>query len=266
MLAISIGPVQGFIAAARRTRDLWFGSHLLSRVSHEAAQAVAKHGALIFPHPQTPPDNVANVILAEISEGQAPQGASQAAEKAAIECWEKFAAEARSEAAGFIRGDICAEQVGDVIEFYAAWTPLASPSHYKDARQRVMRLLAGRKACRDFRPALGHAGIPKSSLDGARESVWKDPEKTLELNPRLDRRLRLSEGEQLDVVGLTKRLGGGRKGFPSVSRIAADPWLRGAAKADGWEAFLAACEKLAHNNCLPASARTGHSSPSSPMT
>jgi len=223
---------------------------VLSRVSYAAAQAVAKYGVLIFPGPETPPDNVANVILAEVSEGKTPQSASQAAKRAAIDCWEKFAAEARSEAAEFIRWHIWTQQVGDVIEFYAAWTPLASPSHYKEARQRVMRLLAGRKACRDFSPAVGHPGIPKSSLDGARESVWKDPEKTLELNPRLDRRLRLSEGEQLDVVGLTKRLGGGRKGFPSVSRIAADPWLRGAAKADGWKAFLTACENLARKNCL----------------
>lgn len=28
LLAIRIGPVQEFIAAARRTRDLWFGSTL----------------------------------------------------------------------------------------------------------------------------------------------------------------------------------------------------------------------------------------------
>jgi hypothetical protein len=30
LLAISVGPVQEFIVAARRTRDLWFGSYLLS--------------------------------------------------------------------------------------------------------------------------------------------------------------------------------------------------------------------------------------------
>jgi hypothetical protein len=35
-----------------------------------------------------------------------------------------------------------------------------------------MRLLAGRKACRNFGPGAGEAGVPKSSLDGARESVW----------------------------------------------------------------------------------------------
>ncbi|HMX54263.1 MAG: type III-B CRISPR-associated protein Cas10/Cmr2, partial [Candidatus Accumulibacter sp.] len=32
LLEIAIGPVQGFIAAARRSRDLWAGSHLLSEL------------------------------------------------------------------------------------------------------------------------------------------------------------------------------------------------------------------------------------------
>jgi CRISPR-associated protein Cmr2 len=58
----TLGPVQDFIAAAKRCRDLWFGSWLLSELSKSAAQAVAQypgvgHGALIFPYvadPQTP--------------------------------------------------------------------------------------------------------------------------------------------------------------------------------------------------------------------
>ena len=33
LLAIALGPVQEFISAARRTRDLWFGSYLLSEIS-----------------------------------------------------------------------------------------------------------------------------------------------------------------------------------------------------------------------------------------
>ena len=40
LLQIAIGPVQEFIAAARRTRDLWFGSYLLSEISKAAALSV----------------------------------------------------------------------------------------------------------------------------------------------------------------------------------------------------------------------------------
>lgn len=52
LLALSIGPVQGFIAAARSTSDLWAGSHLLSRLSWEAMRPVCERlgpDAILFP-------------------------------------------------------------------------------------------------------------------------------------------------------------------------------------------------------------------------
>jgi CRISPR-associated protein Cmr2 len=52
LLALSIGPVQGFIAAARSTSDLWAGSHLLSRLSWEAMRPVCEAlgpDAILFP-------------------------------------------------------------------------------------------------------------------------------------------------------------------------------------------------------------------------
>ena len=38
LISIAIGPVQDFIASARRSRDLWFGSWLLSELSKTAAR------------------------------------------------------------------------------------------------------------------------------------------------------------------------------------------------------------------------------------
>ncbi len=52
LLAMSFGPVQGFIAQARSTSDLWAGSHLLSSIVWEALEAiVAELGpdAVLFP-------------------------------------------------------------------------------------------------------------------------------------------------------------------------------------------------------------------------
>ena len=52
LLALSIGPVQPFIAAARTTSDLWAGSHLLSRLAWEAMRPVAEAlgpDAILFP-------------------------------------------------------------------------------------------------------------------------------------------------------------------------------------------------------------------------
>lgn len=255
LLALTIGPVQEFIASARRTRDLWFGSHLLSQMSHAAAEAVKPHGNLIFPPPNSQQGNVANVILAELWSDLTPSSVAAAAEVAAKGVWERAAEAARTEqpeSAHWVRRDIWDEQVGDVVEFYAAWLEL-KPDEYKPTRAKLMRLLAGRKACRNFLPAKGRALVPKSSLDGARESVIAVG-KRKDMPADLRRSLRLSDGEQLDVVGWTKRLGGGKKGYPSLMRIAADPWLWGVARTapvpEAWTAFVNAAAGLRKERSL----------------
>jgi CRISPR-associated protein Cmr2 len=243
LLAISVGPVQEFIAAARRTRDLWFGSNLLSEVSRDVAKAVEKRGKLIFPASSVA-DNVANVILVELNAGADPRDIVAEAKKDAKNCWLKFAEEARGVASGVIRTDIWNDQVQDVIEFYAAW--VARSSDYRADRARVMRLLAGRKSCRDFLPAMGRAGVRKSSLDGQRESVLKPPS---EWPARFRVRLRVREGEQLDVVGLVKRVAGGNQPYPSVARVAADPWVRGNQERLG--DVISACRQLGNQVIRP---------------
>ncbi len=52
LMAVSIGPVQDFIAAARSTSDLWAGSHLLARLAWEAMRVVCDAcgpEAILFP-------------------------------------------------------------------------------------------------------------------------------------------------------------------------------------------------------------------------
>lgn len=48
----TLGPVQGFVAQARRTRDFWAGSFILSWLSAVAMRAVtAQGGTIVFPKP-----------------------------------------------------------------------------------------------------------------------------------------------------------------------------------------------------------------------
>lgn len=52
LLAVSLSPVQDFIAAARSTSDLWAGSHLLSRLAWEAMRVICDElgpEAILFP-------------------------------------------------------------------------------------------------------------------------------------------------------------------------------------------------------------------------
>jgi len=254
LYVLSIGPVQGFIAAARRTRDLWMGSLLLSEISKAAAKKIVDmNGTLIFPaldsgsedlEPALPDDpdrtspaklleafNVANIIRAKIPGTNLSKFDADVKEAARQE-WLKYANSARNivEAndKGSIDTPIWDEQVKDVIEFYSAWVPLNEndPEAYREAQKRLMRLLTARKSTRDFIPAGEHWGVEKSSLDGARERVLIKPKPGKHFSRDLTLRLRLRNSEQLCAVGLTKRLGGSKVPFPSVSRVALDPWIR----------------------------------------
>ena len=86
LVTLSLGPVQSLIGAARRTRDLWCGSWLLSEAARAAARVLHQRqpGCLIFPCPEYPDTdldpqdepgdaaNFANVLRAEVSVPDAP--------------------------------------------------------------------------------------------------------------------------------------------------------------------------------------------------
>ncbi|MDR0654528.1 MAG: type III-B CRISPR-associated protein Cas10/Cmr2 [Synergistaceae bacterium] len=245
LLQISIGPIQDFITAARRTRDLWNGSYLISEISKAVAKRVEENGGkLIFPSPLDPDDlkpdsvfNVANVILAEIADEETAQAVSASARKAALGRWLEFADKTHEVMKDVIDEDAWARQrdKDDVFEFYAAWYPLECDDDYKTARRDVARLLAARKNLRDFEPNFKPGeteafGIPKSSLDGRRESVLRKdmPKNRQDMGGDINvKGVRIKAGESLDLIGCVKRAGGGSASFPSITTIALTPWIRG---------------------------------------
>ena len=228
LISISIGPVQEFIAAARKTRDLWAGSNLLSEVARAAAERLDNDGCkLIYPFGRTLCDrdlSVPNKILAQAADDPPPAKLASAARMAA----EQFLQEALQ---GALQGALqkvqhnfpsidrqtCLAQVKGFLEFYAAWWPLEG-TDFAVARERVEELLAGRKALRDFRPPCSRAGIPKSSLDPSRDAV-------LDGRKLQGAGLDVKRGEMLDAISLIKRFGETRR-FVSTARVAADPLIR----------------------------------------
>lgn len=136
----------------------------------------------------------------------------------------------KNNAGSAVHKEIWDEQIDDVLELYAAWTPMGD--RYKETRSRVMRLLAGRKSIRDFKSAKDGLAFQNHRLMARERAFLKN-----QLIPKkLSLQMRLSEGEQLCAVGLTKRLGGWRVAFPSVIRVALDPWLRGIERSQSEEA------------------------------
>lgn len=267
LLLVTLGPVQDFIAAARRTRDLWFGSHLLSELARAAAKALTDQGAsLVFPalakdHLELepcdaplrgdgqPPLNVANKLLAEVPPDQDPQALARSVRSAVFARWQALAEQARRRGQGLLASGIDAvwtEQVETFVEFLAAWVEVdSSQGGYRDARRRVEAEIAGRKTLRDF-PAVRRQrpGAPPSSLDGARVSVLAEPKHR---DQGVVRRYRLGDGEHLDAIGVIKRCGGEPDQFVPIVNVAFASWLSQARQAEPGllDTLAAACKDIA---------------------
>jgi CRISPR-associated protein Cmr2 len=214
LLSISIGPVQDFIAAARRTADLYAGSQILQELSRTVARYLADRQArLIFPADKEA--DGANKILAEVETDPAKlaEGAKEKAQERLEELWQESIDKLPEEYRKQINHQRAQEQLKHFLEFYAAWVPLED--NYPQARQAVERLLAGRKALRDFAPTQQNdEGIPKSPLDPSRAAVI-DPKEWSDVNIRLEdgsyKPLRIKSTEYLDAISLLKRCYGVRQ-------------------------------------------------------
>ena len=251
LLTLSLGPVQSLIGAARRTRDLWCGSWLLSEAARAAARVLHQRqpGCLIFPCPEAPDTdlkpqdkpgdaadaaNIANILRAEVHvpDAAAARALCEEAKAAAASRLTALGDSARREMEGMgrpVREEVWQAQIGDVLEGFAAWASITAGGDsdagdgYREASRRLGGVLAARKATRDFRACepLSAEGLPKSSLDGALETVLPEWPAT----DRARRKLRLSKGEHLDALGVMKRLAGDPDQFTAYSRVAADPWI-----------------------------------------
>lgn len=235
LLAMSVGPVQGFIAQARRTRDLWFGSELLCQLSRCIAERLESHQArLLFPAVEQLParkgrdrsPGVANKVLA-IMPGE-PRSAVVSARTATHELlrehWKKITH--RDEVASLLHAKAEAsarEQLDTFLELYAAWAPWEEGKPYHEVLAEVEQALAARKSLHAFAPWKEQQnGLHKSSLDGARESVLRRPEERTGPGWKA---YRIGAREELDAMGLLKRTWHPPGQFVPVPSIGLADWV-----------------------------------------
>lgn len=241
VLIISVGPVQGFIAAARRSRDLWSGSWLLSEMS----KAVAKYLSdldkveLIFPYTTQPdidlkPDSDFSVgnkiqVVVEAENTEKVKKIAKDASDEAKKCFQEIATVAfvGLSRRHLLRKNIWEQQLDDYVETQAAWAKIVD-GQYHEASKNAAKVLAARKATRNFGQTTAHAldrafMVPKSSLDGTRETILPEEK---DIGFGLRSQLGLSDSEQLDCAGITKRLGGDSQQFTPFTRVAAHFWIQ----------------------------------------
>lgn len=270
VLIVTLGPIQDFIAAARRTRDLWFGSWLLSELSKAAAQAMAEEcglDSLVFPGVSKPDDlyaesstSVANKIVLRVPDGKSPAAVAERG-------WEGLKARLswlRDQAFNkispqFFARETAEAQVDDLIEYAWVSAPESGPGGYSGARRRAEELLAARKNTRLWSRVPWGLDVPKSSIDGERESVLREElfeaVNEGEITPeQVRKRYGVRKAERLCGVGLLKRHGTRKTSryfhhFLSTGHLAAWPIYHRLQKTppntgqqSAWEAYLQTLE------------------------
>jgi CRISPR-associated protein Cmr2 len=267
LLNIHIGPVQEFIASARRCQDLWYGSWLLSQLSRSTAEYIQDQNAqaIVFPgglargQVLSQDSSVANKVLAIIpGDAEAVRAVAEGAKEAMLARLQQLARPVFDVVYGGLweRGeskglemipealDMAWQQVMDLMEFQWVGVPYET-ENYHSARKQAERLLQAAKNTKPWeQPTWSRPGWRKSSLDGIRETVIPDPfferqaDRTKEAHAKwLYEKFRVRPTERLCGVGLLKRWGfdaegggAGRGGFHSTSHMAAAP-LRERAEA-----------------------------------
>ena len=156
MLLFSLGPVQPFIAQARKTRDLWVGSLLIANLMQAAMKDVPKE-AFIFPAEQKVKDipDIPNKYVALFADLDAAQQAAKQSRENVKEHWAKIGQAVWRK----VIADYADEQTESIwkrqinfetlFEVYWAITE-EGEKKYKDWLEETEQLLAARKRLRDF--------------------------------------------------------------------------------------------------------------------
>ena len=242
ILHFSLGPVQGFIGGARRTRDLWAGSFLLSWLTAQAMAVVrAKHngGRIVFPAVDKDPlvrsvekswrgrpptiGTVPNRFKAAVPAQFEPKRCTNAI----VDAWKELAEAVRKEFLGQLASKLTEaiwnQQVANFWEI--SW--VKGPEDKKDGEW-----LEHRKTWRNHRPIDETSGGDHCTLmgdwqelsgyvrarDRADQDTFWSEFRQCEFRDNIDDRngkkllLDIVEGERLCAIALIKRL------FPRLPR------------------------------------------------
>lgn len=201
LLAVQIGPVQGFISAARKTRDLWAGSFLLSYLAaamHAEIDKLSGRGLrTVFPN--VPKEgsiydffrenvtlsaknlipSLPNKLLIYLDENTDVSSVAKSLESAARSVLSDISECVLDDFKGCVDEEKFRGQVGAFLEFYWATVP-CSESDFGTAYEHVNRVITAVKNTRLFsQPAENTSwkyGIDRNRdvLDGTNETVILD--------------------------------------------------------------------------------------------
>lgn len=175
MLMFSLGPVQSFILQARKTRDLWIGSFLLSKLMEAAMEGIG--GTFVFPGERTIEGDIPDLPNKYVALFESVEDAERAACQSEMQIATRWYTICEEVCGRLLKGYYTAEvqaiwerqiTVRQLFEIY--WVVVPDPGNgYGDWVRETTLLLDARKRLRDFLPQ--EEPGEKSTLSGEREAL-----------------------------------------------------------------------------------------------
>jgi CRISPR-associated protein Cmr2 len=223
LFLFTIGPVQSFIAQARKTSDLYAGSRILSELISTAINTFTQEGGLvIFPYDKN--EAKPNRFLGKITDASDLKKLGQAVENAVKNEFRKMAEKACDHAKVTVLPAGFNEQVEQHLEIF--WLFQEIETNYIDAYHEIEKNMGAIKNIRKFNqlPERGR----KCTVDGEKNALFyrkrennTEPvflnRNAVELTSVDD--VTFAKGEALSAIGLIKRFYY-RTSFPSTAHIA----------------------------------------------
>lgn len=225
LFLFTIGPVQSFIAQARKTRDLYAGSQILSTLVAEGMRAFKKEfstGKVIFPDPAGKDGaSLPNRFIGKVSANKSELKAKAAAIQQTVEDkWMEIAEESLQKAGVDPKSPRSEAQLKALLDIH--WVFNEIKTNYAEAYEGLERLGGAVKNIRTFHQ-LTEQGR-KCSLDGVNNALYcnsRNSGKWHEWNKPLKiKGFSIGETEALSAVSLTKRFYHSTENFPSTARVA----------------------------------------------
>jgi CRISPR-associated protein Cmr2 len=247
MLLFSLGPVQSFIAQARKTRDLWLGSFLLSALMQAGMKGI--ESKLIFPYDPVIKNNIPdlpNKYIAIFDDVDEAETAARNSEEQIKQLWREVCADVWHNVLEYptrfipITRTLWDEQIDParVFEFFWVVVP-GDNADYAKWLTETQQMLDGRKHLRDFKQQ-DNAG-EKSTISGLRSALrgpgeWRSDVQMFwyEVAKKQSSRDISTDGtERLDAIDTVKRFAFGSRhlarqidaAYPSTSSIATATYI-----------------------------------------
>ena len=230
LFLFSIGPVQSFIAQARKTQDLYGASQLLSDLAKAAIEQAQHEGIdLVFPKTIKGVQSLPNRFI-----GQIGSDSKEALETVGRNIEQKVKHVFTAAANNALRKTHATEtpqfwkQINNHLEINWLFHPIESDDTegYKKAYQEIEVFMASVKNIRIFEQ--NEEQGRKCSLDGERNALFfgqDTNDKYLSQGQEISNGIWLNKNEGLSAIGLVKRAYDVQR-FPSTAKIALMDYLK----------------------------------------